>query len=635
VRRFPIAAFLVLLTADSAALAAASYEYYQAAEEALDRADLLMRQGQQAAAVQQRLNAVRLLETVIALRPQPRIRVRTYGLSYIEYFPYYGLGRAFEGLGKTESAIEEFERELAKGEILKSPERARDLRDRLERLRARAAPTSSPTPTLSPPRQLGTPSPTPTPPSPGPTRETPTSEVRWTPSRTPTRTRTPTHTPPVRSSPTSPGAGGVASATPPAATPTETPTSTPTETPQPTLEVRYDQPADGHFTIRFEGFSASGIDRAELYIDGAFARGWDHADAGPRFQAEGPFDLPEGTYEAKLVLLGPGGKIVKERVNALRSGTSLLSPLLIAAPLSVLSAVAGSLFVRRRRRQKALARSFNPYIAGSPVIEEDMFFGRTALLQQVLSTLHNNSLLLFGERRIGKTSLLHSIYRHVLRLQDDEYDFFPVLIDLEGVPEESFFATLVSEILAQLEKRLGELPVRFQPALPKNAYDASDFVYDLRLVVRKLREETSKTPKLLLLLDEVDVLNTFTSRTNQRLRSLFMKTFGRHLGLVMAGVGIRKSWDSEGSPWYNFFEEIPVKPFSEQEARELIRRPVEGIFRYEEEAVRQIIEACEGKPYLVQRCCIACVNRVSAEGRFVISRDDVNAILPNVLGGRE
>jgi hypothetical protein len=114
-----------------------------------------------------------------------------------------------------------------------------------------------------------------------------------------------------------------------------------------------------------------------------------------------------------------------------------------------------------------------------------------------------------------------------------------------------------------------------------------------------------------------------------------MKTFGAHLGLVMAGVGIRKSWDSEGSPWYNFFEEIPVKPFSVEEARELIRRPVEGVFTYEDQAVEKMIEACDCKPYLIQRCCIALIHRVRAEGRFKITGKDVEAVLSDVLGGRE
>lgn len=604
----------------------AFYEDYQAAEEHLRQAELSAASGERDEARRRCSEAIRLLNAAVALRPESKERYRTYGIAFIEYFPYYQLGRAHECVGRYKLAIGAYETELAKAEILKNPQVSADLIERLSRLRAKVAPSNTPTRSPTP-----SPSPSPSATSPMTPRFGTAVATRVSPRRSLPRTRVPVGTDvpsPIRTA-----GPATATATPPA--PTISPTLTPTPSPESTLAVRYDQPESGRFVIRFAAFHASGIQRAELFIQDAFQQAWDVTESSTDYEGRGVFDLPQGTYDARLVVIAADGSRVLQHQERLRSGTSAISPLLIALPVSVVSATAGSLFVRRRRRRRALARSFNPYIAGSPVIEEDMFFGRTELLQQVLNTLHNNSLLLFGERRIGKTSLLHSIHRHLLRLNDAEYDFHPIFIDLEGVPEESFFAILMSEILVQFEKRLGALPVRFQPTLPKRDYDSADFVHDLRLVVRKLRDATSKTPKLLLLLDEVDVLNTYSSRTNQRLRSVFMKTFGRHLGLVMAGVGIRKSWDSEGSPWYNFFEEIPVRPFSGEEARELICRPVEGVFAYAADAVELIVAACESRPYLIQRCCIACVNRASAEGRFRIGVEDVEAALSTVLGGRE
>ena len=75
------------------------------------------------------------------------------------------------------------------------------------------------------------------------------------------------------------------------------------------------------------------------------------------------------------------------------------------------------------------------------------------------------------------------------------------------------------------------------------------------------------------------MLNEYSERVNQRLRSIFMKTFSEHLVAIMSGVGIKRIWKSEGSPWYNFFDEIELTAFSREEAEALIRQPVEGVFR--------------------------------------------------------
>jgi hypothetical protein len=91
-------------------------------------------------------------------------------------------------------------------------------------------------------------------------------------------------------------------------------------------------------------------------------------------------------------------------------------------------------------------------------------------------------------------------------------------------------------------------------------------------------------------------------------------------------VGIKKDWESAGSPWYNFFEEIEVKPFRKEDAVRLIERPINGVFKLEKGVTEQIIEAADCKPYLIQKVCIAVVNRLHEQGRRVITVDDVSAV---------
>jgi thiamine monophosphate kinase len=94
----------------------------------------------------------------------------------------------------------------------------------------------------------------------------------------------------------------------------------------------------------------------------------------------------------------------------------------------------------------------------------------------------------------------------------------------------------------------------------------------------------------------------------------------------MSGVGIKRAWKSEGSPWYNFFDEIELSGFSREDAEALIRTPVEGIFRFEPEAVEVILEASNLKPYVIQKFCIHAVNHMLEEGRELVRVEDVEAV---------
>jgi len=291
-------------------------------------------------------------------------------------------------------------------------------------------------------------------------------------------------------------------------------------------------------------------------------------------------------------------------------------------PIAVFSGVWAH---RSRRRRQLMKRRFNPYIAGAPVLDTEMFFGREPLIERILQTIHNNSLLLYGERRIGKTSLQHHLRRRLLELDDPNYEFFPVYVDLQGTPESQFFATLSEDVFHELDPLLGGM--RPGEGLdPDVDYGYRELVADLRRVLKILEKRTSKQVKLVLLIDEVDELNAYDPRINQRLRSLFMKSFAENLVAVVSGVEIRKQWDKEGSPWYNFFEEIEVPPIERDDAVELITRPIGGVFKIDDEVIDRMIELTERKPYHLQRLCVALVNRMYEQGRREITAQDVDEV---------
>jgi len=182
---------------------------------------------------------------------------------------------------------------------------------------------------------------------------------------------------------------------------------------------------------------------------------------------------------------------------------------------------------------------------------------RERTIRRILSTIHNNSILVCGGPGTGKTSMLLELKEHLLAGGDPTTEFFPVFVDLHGVPERLVFATAA----AAVNEQLAQMPLFCRVnhiADPKLDYSHRDLANDLRSVLRMFRKRGAGQARLVLLVDGIDELNNYAPRTTQRVRSLFMAGLDGNLVMVATAVEIDKRWEQEGSPWYNFFEEIEL-----------------------------------------------------------------------------
>ena len=139
----------------------------------------------------------------------------------------------------------------------------------------------------------------------------------------------------------------------------------------------------------------------------------------------------------------------------------------------------------------------NPYIAGNPVGGSKAFIGRMDVLKDVLRILnspHENAIVLFGQRRIGKTSILQEL-THTL---PQEGSYLPVFFDLQdkaALPLEEVIRSLADRIISDLDIK---------------SFDnwGDDLVNDFRddfipFVLQQLAHDTA----IVLLFDEFDVLD--------------------------------------------------------------------------------------------------------------------------------
>jgi Cdc6-like AAA superfamily ATPase len=304
------------------------------------------------------------------------------------------------------------------------------------------------------------------------------------------------------------------------------------------------------------------------------------------------------------------------------------------------------------RARQAVGRDFNPYICGPPIQDERMFFGRAGLLRDILQVIHNNNIIIYGERRIGKTTLLYQLGQRLKRLEDPEYAFFPVFINLQGIPQDRLFLLLGQSVARQMEDEVGKLglicssmgrkagSLPFAPATTvwqsgRTNYTNFDLQEDLTAVVDALQKTTTKAVRLIFLVDEADVINAYDQTVQEQLRGMLMSSLAQHIKMVIAGTYISKEWHLQSSPWYNLFSrEIMVPPFDEDEVKRLIQRPVEGIYRYDQDAIDQIIAYSDRKPFEAQQLCLHAVRETLAQNRRHVTTSEVEVALRNSLEER-
>lgn len=250
--------------------------------------------------------------------------------------------------------------------------------------------------------------------------------------------------------------------------------------------------------------------------------------------------------------------------------------------------------------------SENPYAAGFPVSVPGSFYGRSALLMEIEHKISmGRRIVLCGQRRIGKTSLLHRLEE---RLKGQDY--LPIYFSVE-----SFFIDSMSSVLAEMADRI-QLAVterygaKLEEVNPEFFSDSGRFF--LRRFLPSVYRAIGSMVKPVLLIDEFDALSNHSesdlpTTAAGRAFAPFLKRLldsDRRLHCVLC-VGIREDMISRDI--LRILEESPKTPIwvlGESDARELILHAErEGTLSFQPDAVNQIISLTRGHPYLTQVLC--------------------------------
>jgi len=239
----------------------------------------------------------------------------------------------------------------------------------------------------------------------------------------------------------------------------------------------------------------------------------------------------------------------------------------------------------------------NPYIAGNPVGGSEAFVGRTDILRTVLRVLKNpgeNAIVLYGQRRIGKTSVLLELMRRL----PQEGPYQPIYFDLQDKA-----ALPLSTVLRELMQRIAAATGMPAPTVTNDALPEQFQITFLQAVLQQLSTETS----LVLLFDEFDVLdNPGEGQAGTEffpyLRNLLTLNPRLQFGFV---IGRRP--EDLSSFTLSIFKGIKAEPISLLTATDttaLVRLSEQnGSLHWAEEAIAQVYALTGGHPFLTQQLC--------------------------------
>ncbi len=270
----------------------------------------------------------------------------------------------------------------------------------------------------------------------------------------------------------------------------------------------------------------------------------------------------------------------------------------------------------------------NPYTAGDPVGKTSTFVGREDVLREVLRVLRRpqeNAITLYGQRRIGKTSILQYLELHL----PERGLYHPVYFDLmdkTGHP--------LNEILHELGRTIA-LCLGLPDPAPQETTEQAFRETFLPHVLQSLPEQAS----LVLLLDEFDVLADPQAELAAKQRFFgYMRDLRRLAPKRLQFVFVLgRNIDDLDIVARGLFKDLPSKRvsfLSRKDAVALVRLSErDDSLRWTDEAVARVWALTAGHPYLTQALC----SRVWEEAHNAadepppVRPEDVDAVIPATL----
>ena len=266
----------------------------------------------------------------------------------------------------------------------------------------------------------------------------------------------------------------------------------------------------------------------------------------------------------------------------------------------------------------------NPYVIGVPLTGDVGFFGRRGVFTFVgdaLESEHQNVIVLYGQRRVGKTSLLHQLAGQLAG------DVLPVYFDLQGKEQQTLGPVLYS--LARTVVRPLDLS-----APEQTQFDNAGRFFREEFLPAIYEQLDGR--RLLLLFDEFDVLGDELATAQAASETLFpylqdLIMHERQLAFVFV-VGRRI--EELATHFQAIFKQAAYRRvglLQPEDARALIVEPTKGVLTFEEDAIQALLDLTAGHPYFTQLLCSETFNAMKALNQRTVAEGDILELVDRAI----
>lgn len=259
----------------------------------------------------------------------------------------------------------------------------------------------------------------------------------------------------------------------------------------------------------------------------------------------------------------------------------------------------------------------NPYVVGKPV-DPPLLAGRKDIFDQIAAIwsakTNPDSIILYGHRRMGKTSILRNLN------QVAPVGSLIVYVDLAG---ETSLVNSTGALLLNLARRIyAEVGRQFPQSNliepdPETYHSPAQAQFHFNRLTERARDILAGQ-RLILALDEFEAIEDAVEEGKigpEIYQFLRAKTLEPWLTFVLGGLHTLDEMSRDyQQPFHATYETIHVTYLAKKDAWRLITNPTDDFsLNYEPEAVKWIIYCTNGQPLLIQRICRDVLNHLNYE----------------------
>ncbi|MGH9437522.1 MAG: AAA family ATPase, partial [Terriglobia bacterium] len=291
-----------------------------------------------------------------------------------------------------------------------------------------------------------------------------------------------------------------------------------------------------------------------------------------------------------------------------------------------------------------IANPYAAYAEGGPVDEPSMFVGRESVLGQLERSLlgaSNKCIVMFGQKRAGKSSLLEHLRRR-LETHDDCMPIQFSLLELStSLSEATFYYKVISSILDALMERdsIGSAVADFpQPELSTfEHYPTLRFHETVEALLQRIHRPGLPRLNIVLLIDEFTEIFKQIKRDPPLISPEFMKAWKsivekRYFSSVLVGQDIMPTFKAAFANEFGVTEDIRVTYLAEPDAKRLIQEPI-GTDCYLDNAVATIIGLTAGSPFYTMMLCSRLVEYMNRTRSVAVTPADILSVEQDMVIG--